>query len=213
MNDDITYVTGWLLPKGINVEPQEVLVPSNAGMIADMIGCDLIDAITNMIGRDDEDVHTVIVGYIDDEGLFKRFDLDNPFADVNHLAITLFDRDDVIMGDVVVVCAHDADGVNDGDNHDLPSWVLELSQDLTAMSAIAYNESMALMSAVANAVKDGVIDADEVTESLGDFDSTDIPSEFIELLAVAARYTMMAESDDATTGIVEGFEQLLQEEN
>jgi hypothetical protein len=72
---------------------------------------------------------------------------------------------------------------------------------------------MALMSAVAHAVNDGVIAVDEVTESLGDFDSTDVPSEFIELLGVAARYKMMAESDDATTGIVEGFEQLLQEDN
>lgn len=200
-----TFTNGWLLPKGINVEPQPVLVPNNAASIASMINCDLIDVIHNDIGSADGD-HTSIVGYVDDEGLLKEHNM----SDMNHLAMHLFNRDHPLIGDVIVVGALNSDGDYDGHNYDLPEWVIDCADVLVEGAAERYNAAMGGMVAILTALKDGVLDADEFMASLEDGEGAD--KSFIEQANIAVRYTeMMLEDEEESTPIVDGFEKLLED--
>lgn len=200
-----TFTSGWLLPKGINVEPQPVLVPNNAASIASMINCDLIDVIHNDIGSSDGE-HTSIVGYLDDEGLLK----DHGMSDMNHLAMHLFNRDHPLIGDVIVVGALNSDGGYDGNNYDLPEWLTECADSLVEGAAERYNAAMGGMLSILAALKDGVLDRDEFIASLEDGDNAD--ESFIEQAKIAVRYAeMLMEEDDESTPIVNGFEKLLED--
>jgi hypothetical protein len=206
--EEVTYTAGWFLPKGVNVQPTEIMVPSDASMIAELIGCSWVDAVRNDVASKGGD-HATVVGYVDDEGLLK-----NPhISDMNHLAMTLFARNDAIFGDVIVVCGTNENGVYDGDNHDLPTWLTVLSDDLTNIAAHQYNNTMKMMISLLAAVEAGVVDRSEIEAELEREDP--MPSEdFVEIMAVSTRYAeMLLESDDdENTGIVEGCEQLLEGE-
>ncbi len=201
-----TFTSGWLLPKGINVEPQPVLVPSNAASIASMINCDLIDVIHNDIGCSDGE-HTSIVGYVDDEGLLKEHGM----SDMNHLAMHLFNRNHPLIGDVIVVGALDSSGDYDGNNYDLPEWVMELSDSLVEGAAERYNTAMGGMFSILTALKDGVLDADEFMASLEDGEDND--NSFVEQAHIAVRYAEMILEDEESTPIVDGFEKFLGDNN
>lgn len=199
------FHNGWLLPKGINVEPTPVLVPDNAASIAVMLGCDLFDVISNDIGDSDGKL-TTIIGYLDDEGLLK-----NPqMEDINHLAMYLFDREHPIVGDVLVVGALSPSGEYDGYNYDLPEWVTTLGDEVTEGAAERYNAAMVGMVAIISALKDKAIDEEAFMESLFD-DSDEGNSNFIDIAKQAIRYAEMLTEEEATTPIVQGFEQLLGE--
>lgn len=207
--EEVTYTAGWLLPKGINVEPQEIMVPSNAGMIADLIGCDLIDAVRSTVGHRQTGESAIVVGYVDDEGLLKNPEM----SELNHLAMTLFGND-AIVGDVVVVCGTNAAGSYDGHNHDLPEWFTAMGDDLVELAAAQFNESMRLMLSLLAAVEAGVVDRAEVQAEL-DRDSSVPSAEFAELLHVSTNYAEMllaTDDDDPIIGIVEGCERLLEGE-
>lgn len=197
MDEKVTYVNGWLLPKGIRVEPQKVSVPSNARGIAEMINCDYVDVISNRVGSDDGEV-TKICGYLDDEGLLKPHSID----DVNHLAMFLFDYSNPIVGDVIVV-EYGADG-NDGD---LPEWLLDLSDDLVIGAAETYNVSMGVTLMIMQAVQDGIISGDEMEEAI----ALDQPDEkFAEIASLAVKYAEVKE--EGGLSIVDGFDKLLAEQ-
>ena len=88
------YVSGWLLPAGINVEPQPVLVPNDdIDGIVNMIGgnCRLFDCVSHDVADEDGN-RTTIVGFVDDEGLY------DPAADVNYLASAAFCRMEPLVG-------------------------------------------------------------------------------------------------------------------
>jgi hypothetical protein len=185
----VKYVSGWLLPKGINVQPQSVLVPSNASAIAEMIGCDLIDAVRHEVGSSDGD-HTVIVGYVDDEGLLKEV---GP-QDINWLASSLFNRDEPLMGDVVVVGGVDpTTGVYDGDNHDLPSWLNQLADEVVAYAADSYNKGITTVASVLMAIQDGIIDRSEFEAIMAEDDITD---DFVDMLKASLGYVAMRVEDE-----------------
>lgn len=204
---EIKFHSGWLLPKGINVEPTPVLVPNNAASISAMLGCQWIDVIRNDVGSSDGEM-TTIVGYVDDEGLLK----DVGMADINHLAMHLFHRDQPIVGDVLVVGGCNSDGDYDGDNHDLPEWLTECGDVLVEGAAERYNSAMGGMLAIMAALKDGVIDRDSFIDILED-DSEDADDKFVEQAKIAIRYAEMLVEDDTSTPIVDGFEKLLEEES
>jgi hypothetical protein len=61
-----------------------------------------------------------IVGYVNDEGIIMGLEY-------NLVASSLFQRH--LFGDVVVVGAYDKDGVYDGANYDIPSWLGAIVSD------------------------------------------------------------------------------------
>jgi hypothetical protein len=199
------YNNGWLLPKGINVEPTPVLVPDNAEGIVELLGCDLFDVISNDIGDSDGKL-TTIIGYVDDEGLLK-----NPqMGDLNHLAMYLFDREHPIVGDVLVVGALSPSGEYDGNNYDLPEWVTTLGDEVTEGAADRYNSALTGMIAIVTALNDNAIDEDTFMESLFD-DSDEGNANFITIAKQAMQYAEMLAEVETSTPIIEGFEQLLGE--
>ena len=197
MDEKVTYVNGWLLPKGIRVEPQPVSVPSDARGIAEMINCDYVDVIYNRVASEDGD-STKICGYLDDEGLIKPHSID----DVNHLAMFLFDYTNPIIGDVIVV-----DSGAGGYDADLPEWLVDMCDDVVIGAAETYNVSMGVTLMLLQAVEDGIISADEMEEAI----ALDQPDEkFAQLAELAVRYAEVKE--EGGLSIVDGFDKLLAEQ-
>tara|TARA_S200002703_G_scaffold159693_1_gene174143 strand:- start:12032 stop:12637 length:606 start_codon:yes stop_codon:yes gene_type:complete len=196
------FVNGWLLPKGINVEPTSVLVPDDAKGIATIIGCTLVDVIYNVVG-DDESNEMQICGYVDDEGLLKPHSIE----DVNHLAMFLLNYKNPIIGDVVVVGAPEDSEFD----RDLPEWLTSLKDEFTQTAAESYNQSMGLTLMIVQAVEDGIIDYGEMQESI----RLDEPDEtFHDIARVAFKYAEMKESSNAEElDIVSGFENFLKEDS
>ena len=193
------YVNGWLLPKGINVEPTPVLVPDDAAGIASIIGCDYVDVIYNVVG-DDEHRVTQICGYVDDEGLMKPHDL----GDVNHLAMFLLDYAQPIVGDVVVVGA----GTGNGYDTDLPEWLTDMKDDVTATAAEKYNHSMGMTLTIMQAVEDGIISHEEMNEAI----QLDEPDEkFEEICRIAVKYNEAKQ--EGGLSISDGLDKMLEEES
>lgn len=193
------YVNGWLLPKGINVEPTPVLVPDDAAGIASIIGCDYVDVIYNVVG-DDEHRVTQICGYVDDEGLMKPHDL----GDVNHLAMFLLDYSQPIVGDVVVVGA----GTGNGYDTDLPEWLTDMKDDVIATTAEKYNHSMGMTLTILQAVEDGIIGHEEMNEAI----QLDEPDEkFEEICRIAVRYNEAKQ--EGGLSISDGLDKMLEEES
>ena len=193
------YVNGWLLPKGINVEPTPVLVPDDAAGIATIIGCDYVDVIYNIVG-DDEHRVTQICGYVDDEGLMKPHDLE----DVNHLAMFLLDYSQPIIGDVVIVGA----GTGNGYDTDLPEWLTDMKDDVTATAADKYNQSMGMTLTILQAVEDGIISFEEMNEAI----QLNEPDEkFAEICRIAVNYNEAKQ--EGGLSIVDGLDKMLEEES
>jgi len=191
------YVSGWLLPAGINVEPQPVLVPNDdIDGIVNMIGgnCRLFDCVSHDVADEDGN-RTTIVGFVDDEGLY------DPAADVNYLASAAFGRMEPLVGNVVVVGAiNPMTGVNDGHSHDLPEWVTDRSTDLVLMCADAYNKAAITSVSILAAIEDGVLDLDEVERIMNAPTDESNLRDVAKAASIALRYAeMQMESDDEET--------------
>lgn len=200
------YVSGWLLPAGINVEPQPVLVANDDyTQIVDLIGgnCRAIDAVRHDVG-DENGNRTTIVGYVDDEGLYDQS------AEVNYLASAAFGRTEPLVGNVVVVSGiNPQTGEYDGDNHDLPEWLTERADDLTIMSADAYNKAAVATMAVMNALQDGLIDEAELQRVLDAPYTMENLHEVSDMATMALRYAeMQMTSEDSDESISEAVERL-----
>lgn len=204
---EFRMVQGWLLPAGINVEPTPVLVPQHYTKIAEVIGARLVDAVYNDVASTDG-YQTTIVGFVDDEGLFDES------KQPNVLATVLFDRDQVLVGDCVVFDTLNADGVSDGDNYDVPSWLVELAPDLVMESADLWNKIIVSMSTMALAVQEGVLSEEEIGDVLFTEDEDEGISKLMDLLGVSFGYASMRFKDylngtdesigDAVDRLVEG---------
>jgi hypothetical protein len=200
------YVNGWLLPKGINVQPEPVLVPSDASGIATIIGCSVVDVLYNVVATDPDDgidMQAQICGYVDDEGLLKPHDIE----DVNHLAMYLLNYAQPIIGNVVVV------GVDDEADYDLdlPEWLIDMKDDITATAAESYNQSMGLTLMILQALEDGVIGSDDLTDAI----QLDQPDEkFHDIAKVSFKYAELKDASGVDgLDIVSGFERMLEEES
>ena len=196
-------VNGWLLPKGINTRPRRVIVPvADASMIADMIGCKYIDVMYAAVRHDRDMTH--VAGYVDDEALLKPHGLD----DVNHLAMFMLRHDDAIIGDVIVVGATSPTGEVDGEDYDLPDWIMDNVDSFVEDTAVHYNESMGLTMLVIQALGDGMISEEELIQAVKKGADE---QEFEAIAKVAMRYgEIKSESDvDPSVDIAEGFEELL----
>jgi len=198
------YVSGWLLPAGINVEPQPVLVPNDdIDGIVNMIGgnCRLFDCVSHDVADDDGN-RTTIVGFLDDEGLYDST------LDVNYLASAAFGRMEPLVGNVIVVGAINPDtGENDGHSHDLPEWVADRATDLVMMCADAYNKAAVTSAAILAAIEDGVLDMDEVDMLMNAPTDEANLRDVAKAASVALRYAEMqmtsADTDESITDAVE----------
>ena len=204
MEESTHYVNGWLLPAGINVEPQPVLVATDDyTQIVDLIGgnCRAIDAVRHDVGDADGN-RTTIVGYVDDEGLYDQS------AEVNYLASAAFGRMEPLVGNVVVVSGiNPQTGEYDGNNHDLPEWLTGCADDLTIMSADAYNKAAVATGAVMHALAEGMLDIDEVDRILNAPTDERNLQEVAQVAMLALRYVEMqmtsADTDESITDAVE----------
>jgi len=199
-------LVGWLLPAGVNVQPEAVVVQDHYLKIAETIGCNLIDAVYNTVGSYDGE-HTQIVGFIDDEGLF------DPDAKPNVLASVLFDRENLLVGDCLVFSSVNADGENDGENYDAPSWLIDLSDDLVLQSAELWNSCVVSLTALRYAVDNNIVDQSEVEAAVDD-DGFDQIAALLDLSLRYAKMRMQDEKDGVeTVDLDTGLNELLGEGN
>ena len=206
MEESTNYVNGWLLPAGINVEPQPVLVATDDyTQIVDLIGgnCRAIDAVRHDVGDKDGN-RTTIVGYVDDEGLYDQS------AEVNYLATAAFGRTEPLVGNVVVVSGvNPQTGEYDGHNHDLPEWLTACADDLTIMSADAYNKAAMTSAAIMHALAEGMLDIDEVERILNAPVDEQNLQELAQVAMMALRYVeFQMTSEDSDESITEAVERL-----
>jgi hypothetical protein len=207
----MSIVTGWLLPKGSHVEPVEVVVGEGHEAIADLIGCDLIDAVKIGIANDKGE-HQVLIGYIDDVGAHTATSI----QDINFLASFLFDRNEPLFGDVVVVAGISPTGEYDGENYDLPAWVVHNADEVVDKAADFYNKFLMSMSAVALAADEGLITLEELDEAAGEC-VEDVDAEKLgELLETSLRYLKIRveqmENGEELVDFDEGLRRILEEE-
>lgn len=140
-------VAGVFIPAGVGVTPEPVLVGDHTH-ISEMVG-GIFDAVTGVLGEDN-----VFVGYINDTGAVDGLEL-------NYVATALFQRE--LHGDCVVVWGSNAEGVYDGENHDIPeavaSWICD---GLVRFTASRYNEAVMVQQLLEAAVENGVATQQEV---------------------------------------------------
>jgi hypothetical protein len=118
-------VSGALMPVGIGVEIQPVLVGEYTH-IQSLVG-GAFDCVTTKVGGH------LIVGYVHDEGLLIGLEQ-------NWFASALFGRN--LVGPCVIVAGESPDGYCDGDNYDLPeSFFQFLTTKFTEHVAQTYNEA------------------------------------------------------------------------
>jgi len=206
MEESTRYVNGWLLPAGINVKPEPVLVACDDYMdIVNMIGgnCRAIDAVRGELGDEDGN-RTIIVGYVDDEGLYDEA------AEVNFLASTAFNRSEPLVGNVVVVGGiNPTTGEYDGDNHDLPQWLCDSADGLVAICADTYNKSCVASAAIMYALDEGIIDQVELDRLLNAPTNEQNLQDVAELAVTALRYVeMQADAEDDSESIADAVERL-----
>jgi hypothetical protein len=133
-------VNAILLPAGPNVEPYEVLIDDYKS-IQTIIGGPF-DCVRTDMGQPEK---VALVGYVHDEGLLLNLDF-------NFLATALFKRE--IRGDIVVTWGLSDNGYYDGDNHDMPPFILKFLQEtLLEETALAYNMSV-MMESACNEIRD-----------------------------------------------------------
>ena len=118
-------VSGALMPVGIGVEIQPVLVGEYTH-IQSLVGGAFDCVTTKIVGH-------LIVGYVHDEGLLIGLEQ-------NWFASALFGRN--LVGPCVIVAGESPDGYCDGDNYDLPeSFFQFLTTKFTEHVAQTYNEA------------------------------------------------------------------------
>jgi hypothetical protein len=148
--------SGLLFPKGVGVEPQDVIVEDYMSIQNLIGGC--FDCVRADVTSPDGDLITV-VGYVHDEGLI--LDLET-----NWLASALFSQE--IRGDVVIVSGTSPSGEYDGDNYDLPKDLVEFfKEEFVGFCAKNYNEAAILNFMMEMAIESGII-SDEELDSVSD---------------------------------------------
>lgn len=143
-----TITAGLLLPAGSNVSPEPIFVEDYKS-IQNLVG-GAFDAVRTDMGHD----QVALVGYVHDEGMLIPLEY-------NYIATALFKQN--IFGDCVVVWGLDENGVYDGENHDIPEFMVNfLSEELMESVANSYNLSSEIAYALEYAVEFGIGDEDEI---------------------------------------------------
>lgn len=190
-------VSGLFLPSGSCVEPQHVLVDGHTD-IQQLVGGHF-DAVTTDVGRED----VSFVGYVHDEGLLIGLEY-------NYLASALFGRD--LVGDCVLLWGLNSEGNYDGDNHDMPTEMVEsITGELLEGVAIAFNTSVIVGAIVELAIHAGLTtkrEADMVISGLHDasvFRNGDMEPER-QLLAIMQKVADMPECPEDVREFIADFE-------
>ena len=94
---------------------------------------------------------------------------------------------------------------------DLPEWLIDMKDDVTATAAESYNQSMGLTLMILQAVEDGVISSEEMTDAI----QLDQPDEkFHDIAKVSFKYAEMKEASGVDElDIVSGLERMLEDES
>lgn len=143
-----TITSGLLLPAGARVNPEPILVEDYKSIQRIVGGA--FDAVRTDMGHDE----VALVGYVHDEGML----LNLPY---NYIATALFKQN--IFGDCVLVWGLDENGIYDGDNHDIPEFMVEfLSEELMQHVAESYNMSAEIAMALDYAVHFNLFPEDEI---------------------------------------------------
>lgn len=143
-----TITSGLLLPAGARVNPEPILVEDYKSIQRIVGGA--FDAVRTDMGHDE----VALVGYVHDEGML----LNLPY---NYIATALFKQN--IFGDCVLVWGLDENGIYDGDNHDIPEFMVEfLSEELMQHVAESYNISAEIAMALDYAVHFNLFPEDEI---------------------------------------------------
>lgn len=147
-------VSAVMLPQGSHTEPEPMLyTDGDIDAIQRVVG-GVFDAVRVRVsyGPDQE---CVLVGYVNDEGLF------DPNCEMNYLATALFQRE--LRGNVLVVSGTNPEnGMYDGDSYDVPEWAWEgIRTDVLHETADAYNDAVLVNFALRFGPEVGLMERDE----------------------------------------------------
>lgn len=158
-------VSGMFLPKGINVEPQPIFHPQDEDMLRATLQCDEMQLTFFQIIV--PDVGSTMCAAIGTAEVLEKGGTTNPSRDLNLLANTLMDDMEPMLGDMIVfgVINPDTNEV-DGNLHDLPEWVMELSESIVIKASNTWNEMVANVKMLADAQEAGVLDEDALLAAL-----------------------------------------------
>lgn len=164
-------IHAWLLPKGINVEPQSVIVmvdyddpEATAENIKQTVGAGTL-GITPFLVTCDEDA-TLLFAMI-------NHNEDQSQENLNLLACSLMHADEPIFGDMLVFGGIDQaapDLEPDGRIFDVPEFVIELHDSVVAKAADTWNALVEKMNMLARAAEEGVLDFDRLERIIEDED-------------------------------------------
>lgn len=202
------YIRAWLLPEGINVYPQEIIVDAaDMPSILTLIGGEAttVEAASFLISDADDNV-TVLLGLMDEEAEAKAT---SPHG-MNLLASVLMDTTEPLFGNIVILgClpegVSDPDDV-DGNLHDVPDWVIDLGDSVTVKAADMWNEMIETIHHMAKAFDAGVLDGDALIDILHNQDASAL-EELAERSFVALE--QLEQVDDAQ--FIADVEKFLQE--
>ena len=141
---------GMFLPCGSGVEPEPIFI-EDYNSIQNAIGGHFDVVRTDV--QDDGERRGVLVGYVHDEGLLLG-------QEMNFLATNLFKKN--LVGDCVVLWGTSPNGEYDGDDYDMPDFMVEYIQsELVQSTSEAYNQSVMMAEAARYAVVHGYCTAEE----------------------------------------------------
>jgi hypothetical protein len=199
-----TMVSGALLPCGVGNTIEPAIVDGLESLQQYVGG--MIDAV-----RTELQDGTVIVGYVNDEGLMLNME-------TNWFASALFDRQ--IVGDVVLVSGTSPSGEYDGENYDLPeNFFRFLSTKFTEHVAQTYNECVAMTLGLNLAHRLGIISDDElddlnnkVASAADGEDDTELKAHLVDISERVTEFVAKHVSDSAADEMIAELEELLKAE-
>lgn len=199
-----TMVSGALLPCGVGNTIEPAIVDGLESLQQYVGG--MIDAV-----RTELQDGTVIVGYVNDEGLMLNME-------TNWFASALFDRQ--IVGDVVLVSGTSPSGEYDGENYDLPeNFFRFLSTKFTEHVAQTYNECVAMTLGLNLAHRLGIINDDElddlnnkVASAADGEDDTELKAHLLSISERVTEFVAKHVSDSAADEMIAELEELLKKE-
>jgi len=168
-----TYL-GMRLPHGINVEPERVLVYDDIDTLFAALGTDDIEIgeceITYKAWRTDlyvvreKSLHVDTIQKIRDNQL-------NSQDDMNLLAQVFLQIDDALVGNYLIFGAVNPDTMEiDGEFHDLPEWVFEMSDAATERAADTWNDVVEGLRTLTAGIEQGVVSQERLMEALDNDD-------------------------------------------
>ena len=199
-----TMVSGALLPCGVGNTIEPAIVDGLESLQQYVGG--MIDAV-----RTELQDGTVIVGYVNDEGLMLNME-------TNWFASALFDRQ--IVGDVVLVSGTSPEGEYDGENYDLPeNFFRFLSTKFTEHVAQTYNECVAMTLGLNLAHRLGIISDDELDDlnnkvgaAADGEDDTELKAHLVSISERVTEFVAKHVSDSAADEMIAELEELLKKE-